>query len=175
MADRNSRWVDPEFQGETGNTFQLTDNGNGSVQLLHTPTILNDPTPYNSSRMNNIEDAITDNTLRINNIEDIVAKLTSIIIGPPDYANIESSNRITVNNGTWTVDRNGYVKISANFSTAFDNVACFVYINDREICLWEQVAFMTEVLQVRKGDIIRINMSSTIYDGGCYFIPSIMI
>jgi|GEM_PF-4996731 len=27
----------------------------------------------------------------------------------PDYANMESTNRISANNGTWTADRNGYV------------------------------------------------------------------
>jgi hypothetical protein len=32
-------------------------------------------------------------------------------MGPPDYSNMESTNRINTNNGTWTVDRDGYVRI----------------------------------------------------------------
>lgn len=58
MAERNKPWVEPIFEGTTGNRFNLTDNGDGSVQLEHTPTILNEPTPFSAARMNSIEERI---------------------------------------------------------------------------------------------------------------------
>jgi len=40
--------------------------------------------------------------------------VTQLLIGKcvtlfPDYENMETTNRISTNNGTWTVDRNGFV------------------------------------------------------------------
>jgi len=89
----------------------------------------------------------------------------------PDYTNKETVNRISTNNGTWTVDRDGFVVL--DFNVPSNNGVAF-YINDvfvgghyvssssaNEIC---------ETFKVKKGDIVRM-VASAFSNCSCYFVP----
>jgi hypothetical protein len=109
----------------------------------------------------------------------------------PDYSNMESTNRISVNNGTWTADRSGYVELfvyATNSSS--DNITgpeVRYSINNKVI----QAAVVTvplswsgsyhmNILPVKKGDVVKIAVSAYhgdfVIDGiACYFIPPLYV
>jgi len=88
----------------------------------------------------------------------------------PDYANMESTNRITVSDGTWTADRDGFVSAGAQNVTSSVKVS----INAKEVfrSYGNSTAFTpVTVLPVKRGDVVLVNASA----GGpvCYFIPPV--
>jgi hypothetical protein len=95
----------------------------------------------------------------------------------PDYANMETINRISTNNGTWTVDRNGFVLCTWH-STNTANAG--VFINN----IWVNGGFVggsssvgtKSVHAVKIGDVVRLTIEGTIAVWGlsCYFIPPVI-
>jgi hypothetical protein len=94
----------------------------------------------------------------------------------PDYANMETINRITENNGTWIADRSGFVMVSAYRSGASGDVV--FYINGSQIaqCGSASDIHFRQTLPIQKGDTVKISVISgtpqLIY---CYFIPPTFI
>jgi hypothetical protein len=89
-------------------------------------------------------------------------------IGPPDYARTESTSRITENNGTWTVDRDGYVYayIHPGSGTAYG----YIYVNSKEVFVCYGPGGVT--LDVKAGDVVKITGGSGFTAGsGCWYIP----
>jgi len=107
----------------------------------------------------------------------------------PDYANMETTNRITANNGSWTVTQNGFVVCTsqADFADASTNNGSFqIFINNKLIHRagrfntgWNQVISEVPPIPVKAGDVVRIAWQSTtgisndVY--ACYFIPPVKI
>jgi hypothetical protein len=93
----------------------------------------------------------------------------------PDYANQESINRITVNNGTWTADRSGYVHVGATGSD-YDvlrfridgKIATYSYLYPTSSNLGTGY-----ILPIMKGQTISIE--NAVNDIRCYFIPPIIV
>jgi hypothetical protein len=109
----------------------------------------------------------------------------------PDYANMESTNRISVNNGTWTADRSGYVELfvyaTNSSSDSITGPEVRYSINNKVIqaavvtvpLTWSGNYYMN-ILPVKKGDVVKIAVSA--YHGdfvidsiACYFIPPIYV
>jgi hypothetical protein len=103
----------------------------------------------------------------------------------PDYANMETVNRITANNGTWTVDRNGFVRAGVNHSGTNSGqtwASPVVYINNILVgaayCLdTGNISGYTGIFPVRKGDIVKLSTNTA---GGttnffCNYIPPAFI
>jgi hypothetical protein len=95
----------------------------------------------------------------------------------PDYANMESANRITANHGVWTADRTGYIRvILSSLRTGQDHVTAT--INSTRI-ISQQLNGTTKVyspdidavFSVNKGDIIQLTVQNYFDNVGCYFIP----
>jgi len=110
-----------------------------------------------------------------------VTELTQMI---PDYANAEQVNRITANNGTWTVDRDGFVRIG--FTPTAGNIHLLFIINS--ITIWAgyiaTVQTIDNIYYVKAGDTVQISSQNAgqLYNNnpflatqqswsGCYFIP----
>ncbi len=102
----------------------------------------------------------------------------------PDYANRESINRITTgNNGSWTVDRDGFVYCDAWFANTEDNHQLRVgfIVNDvAAIAISNHTLLqrLSATIPVKKGDIVKIqfaNLSGTLsimdWRTTCLFIP----
>jgi len=101
----------------------------------------------------------------------------------PDYARMESINRITAPDGTWTVDKNGFVMLHGDFTTTTAASLFFNYSINDKVVLTEgnsnttRVA-MRKVFAVKAGDVVKATLyysgttlsSSTV---GCFFIPVI--
>ena len=88
----------------------------------------------------------------------------------PDYANMETTNRISTNNGTWTVDRDGFIKwsITTSGSNRF-----YITINNNVVVQDTNASSeaVTGLLPVKKGDVVKINTLNSFTAAGCYFIP----
>ena len=101
-----------------------------------------------------------------------------VTMGPPDYSKQETTNRITANNGTWTVDRNGYVHIHIQAVGPYSALAS---INDKKV---GQVysgtgtgsqAFLRDVYSVKVGDVVKLFIDGDIATNiGCYYIPPVV-
>jgi hypothetical protein len=92
----------------------------------------------------------------------------------PDYANMEATSRITTSGGTWTVDRNGYVRCGS-VTTGTTQSGIQILINDKLMTL-HYIVGSTQVdngylLPVMKGDIVQINGINNTNSVNCYFIP----
>jgi hypothetical protein len=118
-----------------------------------------------------------------------VTKFNTRLIGQPDYSNQETTNRISANNGTWTVDRDGfvYVYIRTQSNDVGGWVSGCAYINDKPA--FDHFISYTQykdsdlhsrrVLPVSKGDIIKVSLNNTGTTGNthrihtitCNFIP----
>jgi hypothetical protein len=85
----------------------------------------------------------------------------------PDYANQETTNRITSNGGSWTVQQNGFVRCQIGIQGG----SSYVTINGKHACsdnIGGGIAKSSEwTLPVAAGDIISIVATSP----QCYFIP----
>jgi hypothetical protein len=100
----------------------------------------------------------------------------------PDYANMESANRITANNGTWTADRSGFVIIGGTVGYSGQGAAqtiCSIQINNKEaysdsanLTSSESAAFKT-TLPVKTGDTVRILITNGNASVACYFVPPV--
>jgi hypothetical protein len=104
-------------------------------------------------------------------------RLPQMFMGAPDYAQMETTNRITAATSTWTVERDGYVRFQIN---AAPTVTVTFMINGKSVSLasnyWSSQGCVTAgVLPVIKGDVISIangeNASSYTAFWNCYFIP----
>ena len=95
------------------------------------------------------------------------------VVSIPNYSAMESTNRITANNGEWTVDRNGYVVVSIQ---ATGGSSALATINGRQVgqSYSGASAFLKDVYPVKIGDVVKLFV-----DGGtsdhiyCYFIPPV--
>jgi hypothetical protein len=97
----------------------------------------------------------------------------------PDYANKESTNRISANNGTWTAAKSGYVALSgagyADSSSTWHTITFSV--NNLAVeggqSFTSGGAHHTEsaLLPVAKGDVIKISVAGVFDGASCYFIP----
>jgi hypothetical protein len=97
----------------------------------------------------------------------------------PDYANQETVSRITANNGTWTVDRPGFVyaAIRAN-SMASGAHDASVYINSKRVAYdygWNTTAQVSGLFPVKTGDVILLYANISQDNIICYFIPPLFI
>jgi hypothetical protein len=97
----------------------------------------------------------------------------------PDYANRESTNRISTNNGTWTADKSGYVVLKgvgyADSGHNWHRVE--FYVNDVTVgggySHTETTSIHTEhvLLPIDKGDVVKIFVDPSFSSASCYFIP----
>ncbi len=90
----------------------------------------------------------------------------------PDYSRFESINRITVSDGTWTVDRDGFVYV---YGICEVDGTHFMYVND--ILVATQGCFARNrfgvVLQVSIGNVVKyhIDQPNNLIECGCFYIP----
>jgi hypothetical protein len=93
----------------------------------------------------------------------------------PDYANMESINRITTNGGAWIVEQTGFVQAagSANGSTGH----FWVHINGQSIVEWGANSYTRSyiVLPVKKDDVIIMEWDGTGGSPYCFFIPPLFV
>jgi hypothetical protein len=88
----------------------------------------------------------------------------------PDYANMETIKQISANNGTWEVDRDGYVfgygyNETGNFDILVDGVAA-AHFGSYGASSWGAT------VQVTKGSKVQIKSTgSNVLNIACYFIP----
>jgi len=88
----------------------------------------------------------------------------------PDYANMESINRITTNGGTWTADRDGFVS-TTGAGVTWNNGQLVVKINNKVVIEGLSGQYRGAPLPVKAGDVITITWSGSWTGAGCYFIP----
>ena len=99
----------------------------------------------------------------------------------PDYANMETVNRITAVGGSWTADRSGFVKIHGIGKEGTGTDSFRININEELVSINRTQAqdgtataakmlIHSEILPIAKGDVISI---ASAYNNslGCYFIP----
>jgi hypothetical protein len=97
----------------------------------------------------------------------------------PDYANLDSASKITAIDGTWTVDRVGFVQLHLYAGASATN--CYWSINSKSISHLEQLANSPQVnkmiVPVKIGDIIKLNKiaGTTPTQIYCYFIPPLFV
>jgi hypothetical protein len=88
----------------------------------------------------------------------------------PDYANMETIKQISANNGTWQVDRDGYIfgygyNETGNFDILVDGVAA-AHFGSFGASSWGAT------VQVTKGSKVQIKSTgSNVTNIACYFIP----
>jgi hypothetical protein len=91
----------------------------------------------------------------------------------PDYAKIESINRITAANGEWTVDRCGFVICRS--SSNVTGISWNIIVNNKVVFNHVSNASQGGIVffTVSKGDVIRIESPGIYGSIGifCYFIP----
>ena len=99
-------------------------------------------------------------------------------MGPPDYSRQEATNRITSNNGTWTVDRNGYVRVQIQAMSAAS--AC-CEINGRRVgqnysgVSAGSQAFLADVYPVKTGDVVKLFVDADVATNIlCNYIPPVI-
>jgi hypothetical protein len=87
---------------------------------------------------------------------------------------METANRISSNNGSWKVDRDGYVSVYY-YSATSSGTGFEVYVNGVLVHIngfYGTTSGIRQTIQVTVGDIVRMRMSSgTLQNFGCYFIP----
>jgi len=100
----------------------------------------------------------------------VCVKNPTSIMAAPDYARMESTNRITSSGGSWTVEKDGYAAIS----TSGSHVKVYeIYINEQLIESMSNngsntyVSGVGGVYPVSKGDTIRVIGQNV----RCHFIP----
>jgi len=100
----------------------------------------------------------------------------------PDYSRIESVNRISTNNGTWTADRTGFVICGIYFTAATTRGGgLYFYINGNLI--FADTIYNTtghnirRLIPVKKGNVVRFEFlnSSGSFNITCYFIPPYVV
>ena len=105
-------------------------------------------------------------------IEDALAGFTGGVV-IPDYANMESENRISAWDGTWTADRAGFVHCCTCQGSS--GLSGTVKINDKNAAAITTSGgghALSVVLAVAKGDVIKLTGAN--YGSirpYCYFVP----
>jgi hypothetical protein len=89
---------------------------------------------------------------------EIIAQMATLT---PDYSAMETLNRISSDNATWTVDRPGFVVCSGNGNPVFTT-------NDKTVFAITGSLAATQIFPVRAGDIVKVSAASTV---SCFFIP----
>ncbi|MDR1161280.1 MAG: hypothetical protein LBK45_02980, partial [Tannerellaceae bacterium] len=91
----------------------------------------------------------------------------------PDYANMDATNHISANPGSWTVDRDGYVLLRCDRANA--NGYNHWRINGNIVAsIWLSGDRTMSLLPVKKGDIITLEGGNST-EVMCFFIPPIII
>jgi hypothetical protein len=100
----------------------------------------------------------------------------------PDYSRMESTNRISANNGTWTADRDGYVNCEfyiGTTGTAGTNM--YVQVNSKAVYA-DHIANAFQrnraCVPVKKGNVVRMYSDVAMGTGGtysCFFIPPLWL
>jgi hypothetical protein len=97
----------------------------------------------------------------------------------PNYSAQEGINRISTNNGTWTVDRNGYVLVSI-MANVVGSALCS--INGKWVgqaysgTSAGAQAFMRNVYPVKVGDVVKLWADAgTPEHIFCYYIPPVFV
>ena len=106
------------------------------------------------------------------------------LIGQPDYANMETTNRISANNGEWTADRDGYVFVQGKILTTANGwwhvvtvrINCKIVASSTTSQINGQIAenrHYSDTFPVSKGDVVQLSINSDPYtmEFACYFIP----
>jgi hypothetical protein len=89
----------------------------------------------------------------------------------PDYANMESTNRITTNGGQWTSDKTGYLRLAG---IGYGNTGHFtITIDGKSIANWDSNTFTRfgMVAPISKNQTIAMSWDATGGSPNCYFIP----
>ncbi|MDR2395841.1 MAG: hypothetical protein LBD57_04510 [Endomicrobium sp.] len=103
---------------------------------------------------------------------------TNPVLIVPDYDNIETTNRISSNKGTWTAEHTGYVRITALSSMENGQDHIVVHINNK-VVYSQQINRTTkgnipDILIERfitKGDTLKITVQNYFDSATAYFIP----
>jgi hypothetical protein len=99
-------------------------------------------------------------------------------LGPwaPDYAHLEGTNRITTNNGTWTADRDGFVRVTIQAMTnasalcAIDNAIVGQNYSGTDPA--HSQAFLSDVYPVSVGNVVKLYVDAgSATNISCRFIP----
>jgi hypothetical protein len=116
-------------------------------------------------------------------------KFNTRLIGQPDYAKQEDTNRISTNSGEWVADRDGYIKVRCRISASptqvagtFDWGSLNIFINDKSSIVGHAYcvdhtadAYIPErIYPISKGDKIKLQAQggqTTFSDFVCFFIP----
>ena len=112
-------------------------------------------------------------------IKNIVRSNELLTMGPPDYKNMESINRISTNGGTWTVIRDGYVCVQVTASTSDQSV---LHIINGHIVgtgmgdIGTPDRGVTSVYAVKKDDVVKLATQTGSYFGSsfCFFVPPVL-
>ena len=103
--------------------------------------------------------------------------LNTRLIGQPDYAKVETQNRISAVGGTWTVEKDGYVRLRGDVA---DNATLTWRVNGTPVLQHGVMAIGIGLgngpIPVSAGDVItnEINTGSA-SQLQCYFIPPVSI
>jgi hypothetical protein len=94
----------------------------------------------------------------------------------PDYANMETTNRLTAYGQTWTVQQTGF--IVATYGNTNGGYGGNILINDKKVASVcdSSSSWNKSLVPVKKGDVVKITGSQ--YGNTeieCYFIPPILV
>ena len=101
------------------------------------------------------------------------------VVSIPNYSAMESTNRITANNGEWTVDRNGFVVASIQVIGTYSAICT---INGKGVGQSYSgtgagsQAFLRDVYPVKAGDVVKLfTDAGTPTNISCYYIPPVYV
>lgn len=97
--------------------------------------------------------------------------ITSIYNMMPDYANMETINRISTIGGTWTVDRDGFVYLESTKTSGSYNDKVNRWNVDGKDVLFTTAYEWTAILPVKAGNVIKFVSDATVTRVTCYYIP----
>lgn len=100
----------------------------------------------------------------------------------PDYASMETTNRITSSGGSWTSDRTGFIYVlSRGYNSGIYNTQV-AFINEKEVGrVWVEATSGTDtarsgsfanIYPVKTGDVIRLYGNLEVK---CLFIPGVWV
>jgi hypothetical protein len=89
----------------------------------------------------------------------------------PDYANIESTNRISALNGTWTADRDGFVLLERTKTGGTWNSMSAWWEIGGILVLGATEYFVRAVLPIARGQTVKAVSNTTISGAVCRYIP----
>ena len=92
----------------------------------------------------------------------------------PDYANMETINRISTNHGTWVVDRDGFIRAGGSTSA---NGRVYVSIDGQPTDTRNLIGYSaTAILPVKAGQTVSIEVDQGVFVAAyCYFIPPVTV